>query len=271
MRFCVLGSGSKGNATLVQSGETSVLIDNGFSGKELAGRLAAVGVAMEDLGALLLTHEHSDHVSGAGVLSRRAKLAVHANEPTFLAAEKKIGKPHRFHPFQNGEEFVVGALSIHPFSLSHDAADPVGFVLTDGRFRFGYCTDTGCVTRLMERRLAGCHALVLEANHDPVMLKNGPYPLELQQRVRGNRGHLSNVDAAGLLRTLLHDSLQAVVLAHLSEQNNLPALAFQEAAAVVTLGAQKRCGVSLAYQHRVGRMVRLQRNGSAVSGMGQEK
>jgi len=271
MRFCVLGSGSKGNATLVQSGETSVLIDNGFSGKELAGRLAAVGVAMEDLDALLLTHEHSDHVAGVGVVSRRTKLAVHANEATFLAAEKRIGTPHRFLPFQSGEEFVVGGLSIHPFSLSHDAVDPVGFVLTDGRFRFGYCTDTGCVTRLMERRLAGCHALVLEANHDLVMLKNGPYPPELQQRVRGNRGHLSNVDAAGFLATLLHDALQEVVLAHLSEQNNLPTLAFQEASAVTTMGLQKRCRISLALQHRVGRMVRLRRNGSAVSGMEQKK
>ncbi len=227
MKVCVLGSGSKGNCTLVRSGSTTVLIDAGFSGIEIKRRLDAIGLRPEDITALLVTHEHNDHISGVGVLSRRCNLPVYANPATHQAAEAKVGNLSGRREFQTGTPFTLGDLEIHPFSISHDTADPVGFVLTDGTFNTGYCTDTGKITTLIEHHLKRCHVLVLESNHDPIMLQNGPYPLPLQQRVRSNQGHLANGDAAMLLRKLAGGHLRHVVLAHLSEVNNQPRLALQ--------------------------------------------
>lgn len=229
MRFSVLGSGSKGNCTLVEAGSTRVLIDNGFSGKEIVARLASLGIAPESLAALILTHEHDDHVKGVGVLARRFNLPVYANEATHRAAEAKTGKVAARREFGVGEPFAVEGLRIHPFAISHDAADPVGFVLGDGVCNLGYCTDTGTITRLIRHRLQACHAVILEANHDVRMVKEGPYPLPLQQRVLSNRGHLANPDALDLAAILAGERLRLLVLAHLSEVNNQPDLVLREA------------------------------------------
>ena len=226
MQFSVLGSGSKGNSVLVTSGGTSVLIDAGFSGIDLQNRLAAIGYTGEQLNALLVTHEHHDHVKGVGVLARRFKLPVYANASTHVAAEKCTGVINVRREFEVGNSFEIGTLSIRPFSLCHDAVDPVGFLISDGRVSFGYCTDTGKVTKLVAHHLRECRGLVLEANHDPDMLFNGPYPMPLKQRIRSNQGHLANEDAGSLLARLVTGNvLQHVVLAHLSEANNDPSLA----------------------------------------------
>ncbi len=222
MRICVLGSGSKGNATYIESGDTSVLIDNGFSGKEAEKRLASIGASMDRVSAILVTHEHTDHIRGVPVLSRRWKLPVYANQATVLAAKKNLAKLHDFQEFNTGENFFIDHLTIHPFAISHDAADPVGFLINNGKFQVGYCTDTGMVSRLMQHRLTGCHCLILESNHDPILLKNGPYPPMLQQRVRSNIGHLDNQTAATFLAELFHKKLRHVFLAHLSDTNNRP-------------------------------------------------
>ena len=162
MRFCVLGSGSKGNCTYIQAGNTAVLIDAGFSGKEIERRLTAVGVDPASLSALLITHEHGDHLRGAAVLSRRFRLPVFANPATFRAGGRNLDKLHAYGEFDTGTAFEFQDLTIHPFAVSHDAADPVGFLLGDGRHGLGYCTDTGVVSRLMAHRLAGAdHRLEL--------------------------------------------------------------------------------------------------------------
>ncbi|HBT96810.1 MAG TPA: MBL fold metallo-hydrolase, partial [Desulfobulbaceae bacterium] len=225
MRFAVLGSGSKGNCLYVESGGTAILIDAGFTGKEITRRLALIDRRPEQLAAIFLTHEHSDHVVGAGVLSRRLAIPVYANGGTALSGEAKMGRLHAWREFASGDRLEIGDLNLHSFTISHDASDPVGFVISDGVCRLASCTDTGYATNLICTRLAGCQALVLEFNHDPDMLKNGPYPLDLQQRIRSRRGHLANAQAAELLRGLLHDGLRQVVSAHLSETNNAPSLA----------------------------------------------
>ena len=222
MRFSVLGSGSKGNCTLVESGSTRLLIDNGFSGKEIVGRLAGLGIAPEMLTALLVTHEHDDHIKGIGVLARRLNLPVYANVATHRAAEHRVGTLPVRREFETGEPFVLDGLQVHPFSVSHDTADPVGFVVSDGENSLGYCTDTGTTTQLVRYHLQKCRALVLEANHDVQMLKEGPYPLPLKQRVLSSRGHLANSDSVDLAVHLAQDQLRQLVLAHLSEINNHP-------------------------------------------------
>jgi phosphoribosyl 1,2-cyclic phosphodiesterase len=224
MKFCVLGSGSRGNCTFIEEGKTRILIDAGFSGKEIARRLASINRSPEQLSALLVTHEHNDHIAGVGVLSRRFKLPVYANPGTHRAAQTKLGKLFALREFSTGGRFVLDDLEIHPFAVSHDTADPVGFIVKGGGHSVGYCTDTGRVTKLMEHLLGHCHGLILEANHDPQMLQDGPYPLPLKQRVRSGRGHLANGDAASFIRGLPGGSLRALVLAHLSETNNHPDL-----------------------------------------------
>ena len=259
MRFCVLGSGSKGNATYVEDGETAILIDAGFSGVEVERRLAAVGVEPGRLSAIVLTHEHSDHVRGVGVLSRKLAVPVYGNAATLAAAARALKRPHALHTFVTGRAFTLGRLTLHPFVLSHDAAEPVGLVIEgqSGR-RLGYCTDTGFVSRLMRCRLAGCHALILEANHDPDLLRAGPYPPALQQRVRSKSGHLANHEAAEALTACLHPGLQHVVLAHVSEANNHPTR-IERAMAACVAGSAHRPALSIAGQERPGPMVSLGR------------
>ncbi|MBU2537050.1 MAG: MBL fold metallo-hydrolase [Proteobacteria bacterium] len=263
MRFCVLGSGSKGNATFVESGQTRLLIDAGFSGKEIERRLLSIGVEPETLSGILITHEHSDHTRGAAILSRRYGLPVFVNDATLAAALPVLENLRPRHAFFTGNTFVFQDVQIHPYAISHDAADPVGFLVNDGERIMGYCTDTGAVSKLMHHRLSNCHGLVLECNHDPELLRNGPYPPSLQQRVRGKTGHLANEDAAGFLAAILHDGLEHVVLSHLSESNNRPHLA-QEAMNVVLEKLREEHGklkpvpvISLAHQDRVGEVISL--------------
>jgi len=229
VKFSVLGSGSKGNCTLVESGSTRILIDNGFSGKELISRLARIGIAVESLSALIVTHEHIDHVKGVGVLARKLRLPIYANSPTYNAAEKTLGQIPLRREFATGESFALGDLQVHPFAVSHDTADPVGFIVGDGKVRLGYCTDTGKITKLIHHRLQGCRALVLEANHDVEMLRQGPYPLPLKQRVLSSQGHLANIDSLQFAGELVAGGLGLLVLAHLSEINNDPELVRREA------------------------------------------
>ncbi len=233
MQFSVLGSGSKGNSLYIKSGKTSILIDAGFSGKELAKRMAVHGKEITDLNGLFLSHEHGDHIKGAGVLSRRCSLPVYANAGTFKGSDKTVKKLHKRIEFETGSVIELQDLEIRSFRISHDTLDPVGYLISDGKYSVACCTDTGKVSHLISSRLRKCEALVLEFNHDPVMLKNGPYPFALQQRVRSSHGHLANDDAAEFLKSLLHDKLQQVILAHLSETNNRPDIAFKSAAAVL--------------------------------------
>jgi phosphoribosyl 1,2-cyclic phosphodiesterase len=260
MKFCVLGSGSKGNATYLESGGTSLLIDAGMSGVELQKRLYAIGVELSAIDAILVTHEHNDHVQGVGVLSRRVKIPVYANAATFSAASKTINKLYSYNEFETGQAFHFRNLEIHPFSISHDTDDPVGFRISNERVSFGYCTDTGKVSKLMLHRLGSCQALVLESNHDIEMLQNGTYPPYLKQRIRSGQGHLDNKATAAFLQKLAHEKLQHVVLAHLSEENNHPEIAFH--AVTEALDNNPHCEetairISVASQGCVGELVSL--------------
>ncbi len=233
MKFSVLGSGSKGNSVFVESGSTAILVDGGFSGREIAERLSRIDRDISCLKGVFVTHEHHDHISGVGVVSRRCRVPVFANEGTYRGAGKTLTKLFKRSEFETGDAVEFDGLLVRSFAISHDTADPVGFVIEDGKSKLGICTDTGIPTRLISRRMAQCDALVVEFNHDPVMLKNGPYPQSLKQRVNSSQGHLSNSDGAGLLDSVIHDNLRQVVLAHLSETNNLPEIAYKEAEKVV--------------------------------------
>jgi phosphoribosyl 1,2-cyclic phosphodiesterase len=224
MRICLLASGSKGNSILVESGQTRLLIDAGLSSRELRKRLAVIGVAAESLNALLVTHEHTDHVRGLGPLVRQLNLPVYLQ--TDLASRlPDVGKTQCVREFADGEDFVVNDLTIRPFAVTHDSLAPVGFTLTGDQGKVGIATDLGIATRLVGECLQGCRVLILETNHDEAMLRDGPYPWSLKQRVRSTHGHLSNRAGSALLQGLLWSGLETVFLGHLSETNNCPKLA----------------------------------------------
>jgi phosphoribosyl 1,2-cyclic phosphodiesterase len=222
---CVLASGSKGNAIYLAGGQTRILVDAGLSGREIERRMKARQLSAADLDAIIVTHEHSDHIQGVGVLARRYNIPVHINRRTALAGNGRLGNITNLVHFRCGTGFRVGALEIHPFTTSHDAADSAGFTIRCKGCKAGIATDLGIATELVKKHLENCQLLVLEANHDPQMLIDGPYPWPLKQRIRGRNGHLSNTQCRDLLGELLHADLKQVVLAHLSENNNTPAQA----------------------------------------------
>lgn len=232
MRFASLGSGSRGNATLVEAGSTRILIDCGFSCAETERRLARFSLQAQDLDAILVTHEHSDHIAGVARLSRRHGIPVWMTAGT--EAMHQGGELADWHCFSSHEAFPIGDLEIQPFPVPHDAREPCQFVLSDGALRFGVLTDVGSVTRHMLQVLDGLDALFLECNHDSGMLANGPYPPGLKQRVGGQFGHLSNAQAADIITKIDTARLQHLVAAHLSDKNNHPDLA--RAALAAALG-----------------------------------
>ena len=225
LRVCVLGSGSKGNCTYIESAEARILIDAGLSAREIERRLRQIGRSPAGLDGVLISHEHSDHIQGVGALARRYKLPVYANSATWLRAQHVVGMVNDLREFWAGTPFMINDLLVDPFSLPHDADDPVAFRLNWRRRSMAIVTDLGYPSQLVRERIRGCHLLVLEANHDDAMLKAGPYPWPLKQRIGGKSGHLSNLQSSQLLRDVLHDELEHVVLAHLSEINNHPDLA----------------------------------------------
>jgi phosphoribosyl 1,2-cyclic phosphodiesterase len=249
LRVCLLASGSKGNAIYIESRESRILIDAGLSARELSGRLQGIGVAGEDLHALLVSHEHADHCRGLGAVARRFRLPVFLHPETRRALPAP-GRLDTVQEFEAGDVLHCRDLRIETFPITHDAAAPVGFIVETAEGKIGIATDLGIATRLVTQRLQHCRVLVLESNHDEAMLRDGPYPWPLKQRIRGNHGHLSNTEAASLLQDVLWEGLEAVFLAHLSETNNLPALA--EAGASRVLAPQNRCRpqVILGWQHR---------------------
>jgi len=238
LRVCLLGSGSKGNAVYVESRESRVLIDAGFSCRELQRRLSEIDACGERLDGLLVTHEHGDHCRGIGPLARRFEVPVFLH-PETRKALPGLGRIDDLREFHAGDILELRDLRIETFPITHDAAAPVGYVIETPEGKIGIATDLGIATRLVTDRLRGCRALILESNHDEELLRDGPYPWHLKQRIRGNHGHLSNSASAELLGDVLWEGLEAVFLAHLSEVNNQPELA--AACAGETLGRQNLC------------------------------
>jgi len=233
VRFCVLASGSSGNAVYLESGKTKLLVDCGLTGREITKRMTARGINPAQLDGILVTHEHHDHVHGVGVLSRKFDLPVYIHPRTLAAAKHRIGRLAQTIPFESGGLFRTGAFSVAPFPIPHDAACPVGFVFSSQGKKVGLATDMGFVPAPVKARLRKAQALILESNHDLKMLEEGPYSWSLKQRVRGKQGHLSNVESVELLGALLHPGLEHVVLAHISRVNNDPRLAFRTAETVI--------------------------------------
>lgn len=223
MRFASLGSGSRGNALLVQNAKTAVLVDCGFSVKETQRRLARLQLQGDDLTAIVLTHEHTDHISGVGVLARKYRIPVYATAGTRLGAI--LGELPEYREVFPDQAFAIDDLELLPFPVPHDAKQPCQYVVGDGANRLGVLTDTGSITPHISEQLAECDALVLECNHDVELLRNSHYPQSLKQRIAGQYGHLSNEQAAELLSNIGGAKLKHLAAAHLSDKNNLPELA----------------------------------------------
>jgi phosphoribosyl 1,2-cyclic phosphodiesterase len=223
----VLGSGSRGNSILLETTETCILVDAGFSGRQIERRLAAVEIAPESVEALVITHEHRDHTQGMGVFARRWGAPIYIAEATARSCSDLLNGKEEVRYYRAGNPVDLGDLRLEPFLTCHDAIDPIGVTIgqrTSG-FKVGIATDLGTPTVSVRHALQRCDLLVLEANHDDVMLRTGPYPWSVKSRIAGRHGHLSNRAAAQLGVELLHPELAAVVLAHLSQECNDPALA----------------------------------------------
>ena len=230
MRVASLGSGSRGNATLVSHRATTLLIDNGFSLRECETRLARLGSDAEAIDAIVVSHEHGDHLAGAGAFARRYGVPVWLSAGTLKAAAAALGELPHTEVFSTHTAFAIGDLLVEPVTVPHDAREPCQFIVDDGRTRLGLLTDTGHLTAHIRRRFDGLDGLLLEFNHDADLLRAGPYPEALKLRVGGPLGHLSNDQAAELLRAIDTGRLRLLVAMHLSQQNNRPDLVMRAVA-----------------------------------------
>ena len=240
MKVIVLASGSTGNCIYVQGSSGAIFIDAGRSGKELLGTKKEQGLAeragcrLNMIEGVFVTHEHTDHIRGLKPVCSRLDIPAYGTTGTLTSYKGRCsGQPPQCTCIAHGEPVEVAGFRIEAFSVSHDAADPCGYMITDGDLRLGYCTDTGHISSAMQETLRHADALILESNHCPDMLKNGKYPAFLKARIASHRGHLSNPDATELISTLAND-LHSVILAHISEENNDPMLALKTADASCT-------------------------------------
>ena len=235
MKLCSIISGSSGNCVYLDTGNTRVLIDAGLSGKQLENRMKAAGLQPHALDAIFVTHEHSDHIASVGVLSRRYHIPVFATEGTWNAIGKRIGRISQAHRrvFRKEEPFAFRDMVVLPFASYHDVEDPVGYVFRTKEHKVSVLTDTGTVDEHMCEVMAGSDVYYLEANHDEYLLEIGPYPQLLKQRIRSEKGHLSNRQTANLLCNLLEGRGEQVLLGHLSEENNTPEICYETIASAL--------------------------------------
>ncbi len=225
MRFACIGSGSEGNGLIVEAGRTRILLDCGFSLRETALRLQRLALEAQQLNAIVVTHEHLDHISGVVRLANKFQIPVYLSYGSYSFLNCLGQTPYEINLIDSHTAFAIGDIWVEPFPVPHDAREPVQYVFGDGVSRLGVLTDTGMITPHIALMLSGCDALMLECNHDQEMLANGPYPPGLKQRVGGRYGHLDNQAAAALLRDIDTSRLRHLVAAHLSQKNNLPRLA----------------------------------------------
>lgn len=227
MQVCSLASGSSGNSYYIGTDSTRILVDAGLSGKGIRERLEQINIDIAGFGGILVTHEHDDHIKGVGILSRRYNIPVYATALTWEAMEHSLGKiaPENRQYLEPGKSFEIGDLSGEVFCTYHDAQDPIGFNFFSGDRKVSFATDTGCLPQSTEVKLFDSDVLILEANHDVTMLQKGPYPWHLKKRIMSDHGHLSNECAGSSLSRVIGGKTKHVILAHLSQENNLPSLA----------------------------------------------
>ncbi len=239
MEFCSIASGSSGNCTFIGSGTTSLLIDTGITAKRITGAMQDIDRRPEDLNAILITHEHSDHIQGLGVISRKYHVPIYGTRGTLRAVRgsRSLGSidPELLHPISADDPFMVGDIRVQPFAIPHDAAEPVGYRLESGGKAAAVATDMGCYDDYIISNLQGLDLILIESNHDVNMLEVGPYPWPLKQRILGDRGHLSNETAGHLLCDILHDGMKEIILGHLSRENNYDALAYASVCAEINM------------------------------------
>lgn len=263
LKFCSLASGSSGNCQLIGTEKTSVLLDAGLSGKYIQSAMAACGEDIGKVKGILVTHEHSDHIKGIGVLMRRFGMNLFTNEATYMALQGKLGAIDENHVilFDNNKPFAIDDLIIKPFSISHDAVDPVAYSFTDGKLKFSVATDLGTVTEAILSEIIDSDLLMLESNHDVEMLKVGPYPYYLKRRILSEVGHLSNDNAADVALEMMRGGrIKSLLLAHLSKENNHPELALETVKAVLEEGGVKvgeDLILEMTWRDRVSRMHRM--------------
>lgn len=237
MRFASIGSGSKGNATLIQNNTTTIMIDCGFSVRETEKRLARLNQPPEKITALFVTHEHSDHIRGVGPFARKYKLPVLMTRGT--AKWHGLGEIPDMRFISVEEKVAMGGLTVKSYTVPHDANEPCQYIITNGKSRFAMLTDAGHCTEHIKKQLKNCDALLLECNHDTTMLLNGSYPASLKERVAGRYGHLSNDQASELLNEIQHERLKKITIAHISEKNNKKNLVLNSLQSVLSEKSKK--------------------------------
>lgn len=265
MEMCSIASGSSGNCIYVGSGSTSLLIDAGISGKRIEAGLNTIGRTGKEMDGVFITHEHSDHIRGLGVLARKCGLPIYATRETYEAILNcpSLGKIPEglFREVRPDQAVQIGDLTVEPFSVSHDAANPVGYRIDHEKQSVAVATDLGAYTSYTVEHLRNLDVLLLEANHDTHMLEAGAYPYYLKRRILGERGHLSNETAGQLLCQILHDNMKQILLGHLSRENNYPALAYETVCAEVTMGDNPyKSGdfhISVAKRDTVGELIEI--------------
>ncbi|MBC1230766.1 MBL fold metallo-hydrolase [Listeria booriae] len=227
LRFSILASGSSGNATLIETANQTILVDCGISGKKIENLFSEVGRSMTDVDAILVTHEHVDHIKGLGVLARRYEVPIYANAKTWAAMEPSIGEINSAQKFQFDMETVksFGSLQVESFGVSHDAAEPMFYIFHSGKKKFVMITDTGYVSDRMKGHIANADAYLFESNHDVGMLRMGRYPWNVKRRILGDEGHVSNEDAGIAMSEVIGDATKRIYLGHLSKDNNMKDLA----------------------------------------------
>lgn len=252
--FCPLASGSKGNSIFLGTKQTRVLIDAGLSCTALEKRLEEIGVELQTIQAVLITHEHIDHIQGIRSLIKKLQIPILTNAETAKGICSILGTRPRFKIFTTGETFSFGDLEVHPFSIPHDTLDPVGFTIRTGGIKLGFCADLGYVTSLVRRNLEGADYLYLEANHQPSMVHACSRPRVYKERVLGRQGHLSNEDCANLLVSIHHEKLKHVHLAHLSSECNAPELALKIVREAL-LSNGKNVDLSISFQEKISKKI----------------
>ena len=265
MDFFSVASGSSGNCICLGSDQCHVMIDAGISGKRIEEGMNTYDYTTSDMDGVLITHEHSDHIQGLGVVARKYGLPIYATKGTAdaILQSSSVGKidPSLFHVIEAGKTIFIGNLEIYPMSISHDAADPVAYLVSDGRHRVGVVTDLGYYDADIVSHMEGLDALLLEANHDIHMLQVGAYPYPLKQRILGERGHLSNETSGQLLGQILHDGMQHILLGHLSKENNYDELAYETVRLEISLGDNPYRGndfpIEVAKRDRPSSLIRL--------------